>query len=177
LRVLNNQRINDEHIAAGLKAVSWPARLQRLSNGNLSKRLPAGGELWLDGGHNADAGVVLEHALNAMPPKPLVVIWGMLNTKDATQFFRPLAKMAQQVFTLSIPDEANAIPGEVLAATVRSLGTKAEAVDDLAEAVRRASLLKPSARVLICGSLYLAGHVLAAEEQTAMSAISGTSRR
>jgi dihydrofolate synthase / folylpolyglutamate synthase len=177
LRTLNDARINDDHIASGLKNVSWPARLQRLSNGSLSKLLPEGSELWLDGGHNADAGVVLEQALKAMPPKPLVIIWGMLNTKDSTQFFRPLAKIAQQVFTLSIPGEANAIPGEVLAATVRGLGTKAESVTDLTEAVRRASLLKPAARVLICGSLYLAGHVLAAEEQTSMSAISGTSRR
>jgi dihydrofolate synthase / folylpolyglutamate synthase len=177
LRVLKDQRITDDHIAAGLKNVSWPARLQRLSNGGLSRQLPDGGELWLDGGHNADAGVVLAQALKTMPPRPLVIIWGMLNTKDATQFFRPLAAMAQQVYTLGIPGEPNAIPGEVLADTVRGLGKKAESVTELAEAVRRASLLKPAVRILICGSLYLAGHVLAAEEQTAMSAISGTSRR
>jgi dihydrofolate synthase / folylpolyglutamate synthase len=177
LRALKDQRISDDHIAQGLQNAKWPARLQRLSNGGLSCMLPDGGELWLDGGHNADAGVVLEQALRAMPSKPLVVIWGMLNTKDATQFFRPLAAMAHQVFTLSIPGEPNAIPGEVLAETVRGLGTEAGVVADLTEAVRRASLLKPAVRILICGSLYLAGHVLAAEEQTSMSAISGTSRR
>lgn len=177
LRVLKDPRITDEHIAEGLRHVSWPARLQRLSKGALSGMLPEGGELWLDGGHNADAGVMLSQTLKDMPPKPLVIIWGMLNTKDATQFFRPLAALAQQVFTLAIPGEPNAISGEVLAETVRGLGTKAEAVFDLTEAIRRASLLKPATRILICGSLYLAGHVLAAEEQTSMSAISGTSRR
>jgi dihydrofolate synthase / folylpolyglutamate synthase len=177
LRTLKDKRINDDQIATGLKSVSWPARLQRLHNGGLSRQLPDGGELWLDGGHNADAGVVLSHAIKAMPTKPLVVIWGMLNTKDATQFFQPLAAMAQQVFTLSIPGEPNAIPADVLAETVRGLGTKADAVSDLTEAIRQASSLKPAARILICGSLYLAGHVLAAEEQTSMSAITGTSRR
>jgi dihydrofolate synthase / folylpolyglutamate synthase len=177
LRLLKDNRINDEHIAAGLRNASWPARLQRLSKGALSRMLPDGGELWLDGGHNADAGVVLEQALQAMPAKPLVVIWGMLNTKDATQFFRPLAKLAQRVFTLAIPGEANAISGDVLAETVRGLGTVADPVSDLTEAVRRASLLKPAARILICGSLYLAGHVLAAEEGTSMSAVTGTARR
>jgi dihydrofolate synthase / folylpolyglutamate synthase len=177
LRLLKDNRINDEHIAAGLRNASWPARLQRLSKGALSRMLPDGGELWLDGGHNADAGVVLEQALQAMPAKPLVVIWGMLNTKDATQFFRPLAKLAQRVFTLAIPGEANAISGDVLAETVRGLGTVADPVSDLTEAVRRASSLKPAARILICGSLYLAGHVLAAEEGTSMSAVTGTARR
>ncbi len=177
LRALKDARINDEHIATGLKNVTWPARLQRLSKGGLSRQLPEGCELWLDGGHNADAGVVLEQALKAMPQKPLAIIWGMLNTKDATQFFRPLAALAQQVFTLTIPGEPNAIPGEVLAETVRKLGTPAEPVNDLQDAMRRASLLRPPHRILICGSLYLAGHVLAAEEGTSPSAISGTARR
>ena len=177
LRTLKDKRITNDHTASGLKTVSWPARMQRLTNGDLSRMLPDGGELWLDGGHNADAGLVLEQTLKAMPAKPLVIIWGMLNTKDATQFFRPLAKMAQQVFTVSIPGEANAITADVLAKTVRGLGTTAETAPDIPEAVRRASLLKPAARILICGSLYFAGHALAAEEGTTKSAITGTTKR
>ena len=125
VRALKDDRITESHIADGLKQVSWPARLQRLKGGALSTLLDEGSELWLDGGHNADAGVVLADALKAMPHKPLVIIWGMLNTKDATQFFRPLAALADQVVTLAIPNEANAIPAEALAETVRGLGTKA----------------------------------------------------
>ncbi len=177
VRALKDERITDAHIADGLKAVTWPARLQRLRGGALSSLLDEQSELWLDGGHNADAGVVLADALNAMPQKPLVVIWGMLNTKDATQFFKPLAALAEHVVTLAIPGEANAISAEDLAATVRKLGTTATASTGVENAIRQASLLKPAARILICGSLYLAGHVLAAEDQTEMSDVSGAAKR
>lgn len=177
VRALKDERITDAYIADGLKAVKWPARLQRLKGGALSSLLNEQSELWLDGGHNADAGVVLADALNAMPQKPLVLIWGMLNTKDATQFLRPLAALAAHVVTLAIPGEANAISAEDLAATVRKLGTTATASTGVENAIRQASLLKPAARILICGSLYLAGHVLAAEYQTEMSDVSGAAKR
>jgi dihydrofolate synthase / folylpolyglutamate synthase len=177
LRTIKDGRITEAHISEGLKSVSWPARLQRLKGGALSSLLDDASELWLDGGHNADAGVVLAEALSAMPKKPLVIIWGMLNTKDATQFFRPLAKLADYVVALSIPNEPNAISAEQLAETVQSLGTSASTAIDVINAVRQASSLKPAARILICGSLYLAGHVLAAEQQTEMSAITGVARR
>lgn len=177
VRALKDERITEKHIADGLKSVTWPARLQRLKGGALSTLLDTQSELWLDGGHNADAGVVLADALQAMSKKPLVVIWGMLNTKDATQFFRPLAALADHVVTLAIPGEANAISAEDLAVTVRKLGTAATPATSVENAIRQASLLKPAARILICGSLYLAGHVLAAEEQTEMSNVSGAAKR
>lgn len=177
VRTLNDSRITEDHIAKGLETVQWPARLQRLRGGAVSKLLQPPSELWLDGGHNADAGVVLAEALAAMPKKPLVIIWGMLNTKDATQFFRPLAKRADHVVTLAIPNEANAIPADDLAATVRSLGTSASTADGVMDAVKKAAAMFPAARILICGSLYLAGHVLAAEEGSEMSAVTGVARR
>ena len=177
LRALKDARISEDHIASGLKSVTWPARLQRLKGGALSSLLDDPSELWLDGGHNADAGVALADALKAMPKKPLVVIWGMLNTKDATQFFKPLAALADHVVTIAIPGEANSIPADDLATTVRKLGTKAAPATSVENAVRQASLLKPAARILICGSLYLAGHVLAAEEETEMSNVSGAAKR
>ncbi len=177
LRSMKDPRVTEDHIAEGLQTVTWPARMQRLKGGSLSRHLPEASELWLDGGHNADAGVVLANTLKAMPPKPLIIIWGMLNTKDATQFFRPLANLADHVVTLSIPNEANAISAEHLAETVRSLGTQASIASDVTNAVWQASSLKPAARILICGSLYLAGHVLAAEQQTEMSAVTGVARR
>jgi dihydrofolate synthase / folylpolyglutamate synthase len=177
LRALQDQRITEKHMEAGLKSVTWPARLQRLKGGAVSSLIDAQSELWLDGGHNADAGVVLADALSAMPKKPLVLIWGMLNTKDAAQFLKPLAVLADHVVTLSIPGEANAISAEDLGVTVRKLGTAATPAVGVENAVRQASLVKPAARILICGSLYLAGHVLAAEEQTEMSEVSGAAKR
>ncbi len=177
LRCLQDQRISDDHIADGLKSVRWPARLQRLQNGGLSRLLDEGSELWLDGGHNADAGIVLAKALQAMPEKPLVIIWGMLNTKDARDFFRPLATLANHVVTLNIPDEANATPAESLAETVRGLNVSATPASGVRDAVLKACAIGGSTRILICGSLYLAGHVLAAEESQSMSAISGAGKR
>jgi dihydrofolate synthase/folylpolyglutamate synthase len=177
LRAIKDERVTDDHIAQGLSTVTWPARLQRLKGGALSALLDLQSELWLDGGHNADAGVALLEALKAMPQKPLVLIWGMLNTKDATRFFKPLAVLAEHVVTLAIPGEANAISADDLAETVRKLGTAATPATCVVNAVRQASELKPAARILICGSLYLAGHVLAAEEQTEMSHVSGAAKR
>jgi dihydrofolate synthase/folylpolyglutamate synthase len=179
MRALADSRIGENEIARGLETARWPARLQRLKGGHLSGRLPQGAELWLDGGHNADAGVVLAEALAAMARadgKPLMLIWGMLNTKDASQFFRPLAHLASRVVTLTIPGEPNAIPADDLAQTVRGLGVQADTSTGVENAVRQAAS-GPASRILICGSLYLAGHVLAAEEGTEMSAVSGVARR
>ena len=180
MRLLQDPRIGEAEIGKGLTSAAWPARLQRLKGGALSNLLPAGAELWLDGGHNADAGVVLAESvgeMHARDHRPLVLIWGMLNTKDASQFFRPLAKLSPQVITLTIPGEPNAIPAEALAETARALGVKATTAEGVENAVRQAASHGPASRVLICGSLYLAGHVLAAEEGTPMSEVSGAARR
>ncbi len=180
MRALSNPRIDDTHIARGLTTATWPARLQRLSGGVLSNLLPDGAELWLDGGHNADAGVVLGEALAAMArraPKPLILIWGMLNSKDAAQFVASLERLAHHVITLAIPGEDNAIPADELAGIVERLGGKASPAPDIAAAVALALTFAVQPRILICGSLYLAGHVLAAEERSQMSAVSGAARR
>jgi dihydrofolate synthase / folylpolyglutamate synthase len=180
MRALNDARICEAALAQGLQSATWPARLQRLKGGKLSQSIGASSELWLDGGHNADAGVILAEALEDMQrrdPKPLAIVWGMLNTKDAATFFRPLAALKPFVVTLAIPGEPNAIPDAALAATARGLGLQANPAASLEEAVRMAAALAPGARLLICGSLYLAGHVLAAEEAREMSAVSGVVRR
>jgi dihydrofolate synthase / folylpolyglutamate synthase len=177
IRTLRDGRVSEAHVAEGLRNVEWPARLQRLRGGGLSALLPEGSELWLDGGHNADAGVVLAQSLASLPQRPLIIVWGMLNTKDATAFIRPLLAKARAVITLAIPGEANAIPAADLAAAVKALGTPAAVADSIENAVRQAAETEPAARVLICGSLYLAGHVLAAEQGTEMSAVTGVARR
>ncbi|MDP4823544.1 MAG: bifunctional folylpolyglutamate synthase/dihydrofolate synthase, partial [Aestuariivirgaceae bacterium] len=94
LRALADPRITDAHLAQGLKSVTWPARMQRLGQGHLSKLLPEGAELWLDGGHNPAGGKALAEAfaeLEERNPKPLTLIWGMLNTKEAAGYIRPFA--------------------------------------------------------------------------------------
>jgi dihydrofolate synthase/folylpolyglutamate synthase len=150
--------------AAPLRA-EWPARLQRLTRGPLAARMPEGAVLWLDGGHNASAGEALARAMAAMAarePAPLWLITGMLDTKAAEDFMRPFASLAAGAVTVTIPDTAAAIPAEVLATRARTAGVAARPAGSLAEALEMILAEVPRAplRVLICGSLYLAGAVL-----------------
>lgn len=180
LRVLNDERLTEAAMAAGLKAVTWPARMERLGKGALTALLPPDSELWLDGGHNPQAGRILARAfaeLNEKHSKPLVLVWGMLNSKDAGNFLEPFRDLAQRVICLTIPREANAIPAQQLASLARDRGLKAETARSLAAALAQAGRGALAPRVLICGSLYLAGHVLAAQTGEAMSAVSGAARR
>jgi dihydrofolate synthase / folylpolyglutamate synthase len=179
IRTLNNPAFNDAVIAKGVSSAEWPARLQRLHGGQVSSALRPGVELWLDGGHNADAGHILADAFKAMnlrASKPLVLVWGMLNTKDISAFLAPLSAIASRAVTLTIPGEPNAVPGEELAAACARLGLAAEPAANLEVSLAAAMMGGPS-RILICGSLYLAGHVLAAEEGKEMSAVTGAARR
>jgi dihydrofolate synthase/folylpolyglutamate synthase len=180
LRVIGDSRVNEAHIAAGLKQANWPARMQRLGPGLLWQFTHQHAELWLDGGHNPAAGRALARAfadLNEKVSRPLVLIWGMLNTKEAGGFIAPFAGLAQRVFTLTIPDEENALPATVLADTARRHGISAETAPSLNEALRLAGEVSPPPRVLICGSLYLAGRVLAEHNGEAMSQVTGAGRR
>ncbi len=180
LRVLGDDRINETHMEQGLKSVVWPARMQRLGAGVLTSLIPKDSELWLDGGHNPSAGRVIARAfsdINDRLSRPLVLIWGMLNTKDAGSFIEPFAGLAQRVVTIAIPDEPNAIPADQLAEIARGHNLSAETAGTLTKALGQASLITPAPRILICGSLYLAGHVLSLHENTAMSGVSGAARR
>ena len=180
IRLLNDARITDRHIADGLKATSWPARMQRLGQGALSALVPADAELWLDGGHNPSAGRVLSQAfseLNDRHSRPLVLVWGMLNTKDVGSFIGCFAGIASRVVTITIPEEENAVPAETLAQSARAHGLAAETASSLEAALRQASSTVPAPRILICGSLYLAGRVLAAHGNEEMTKVSGAGRR
>ena len=179
LRVLNDPRIAEAHIAQGLKSAVWPARMQRLGSGGLTALLPADAELWLDGGHNPSAGRALAQAfsdLNDRHSRPLVLVWGMLNTKDAGRFIESFAGIASRVIALTIPGEENAVPAEALAVTARTRGLSAETAASLQEALKQAALAAPAPRILICGSLYLAGRVLAAHAREDMTKVTGTGR-
>lgn len=154
-----------EAIAQGLMRAEWPARLQRLTRGPLAALLPPAWELWLDGGHNPAAGAVLAAQAAAWaketPARPLHLIVGMINTKDVAGFLRPLAALARSLAAVTIPNEANAVPAEAIADAARTLGMKADVAPDAAAAIKAIPGRNETARILICGSLYLAGTVLA----------------
>ncbi|WP_323035436.1 folylpolyglutamate synthase/dihydrofolate synthase family protein [Pararhodobacter sp.] len=144
---------------AAVTRADWPARMQRLRQGPLIDAAP-GAELWLDGGHNPAAGQAIAATLDRLPERPTRLICGMLNTKDIAGFMRPLAGHADGLLAVSIPGEANTLPAEDTAAAARKAGISAETAASVAEALAKITAQDPTARVLICGSLYLAGAIL-----------------
>ncbi len=177
VRALNDARISDDAIATGLRNVTWPARLQNLGQGHLRKYVSPETEIWLDGGHNGPAGVVLAQALREMPRRNTVMIWGMLNSKHPGEFIANFKNVVSHVYTLTIPDEANAISAEDLASMAQANVIAATAATSLEKALEQTSLLKPAPRIIICGSLYLAGYVLAAHSGETPSMVSGAAKR
>lgn len=164
-RHLPSLAIDDDAIASGLRQVVWPARLQRLTQGPLAAALGPMHQLWLDGGHNPAAGEVLAESLETLAGgRPAHLIVGMLQTKDFANFLKPLVRHASSITTIPLPEDPESGHGaEELAAAVAAEGGHAvmaasleEAIAGLAQELERPSL------VLICGALYLAGHVLRA---------------
>jgi len=150
----------------GLAKAEWPARMQHLSQGALKQLAPAGSELWLDGGHNADGGRAIAAALGDLEervPRPLVIILGMLTTKDNAGFLRNFTGLARRVIAVPIPRQEKSVPPETLVDIARAIGLPAESRDTLQAALIAAGDLglMPAPRILITGSLYLAGEVLA----------------
>jgi dihydrofolate synthase / folylpolyglutamate synthase len=150
----------------GMLHVEWPARMQRLSQGPLAALLPPESELWLDGGHNPDGGRAIAAALADLEERvsrPLVMIVGMLSTKDAEGFLRNFSGLARRIITVPIHQD-KALPAATLADLARGIGIPAIARNDVDAALAAIAKfdLAPAPRVLITGSLYLAGEVLAA---------------
>jgi dihydrofolate synthase/folylpolyglutamate synthase len=156
-------------ITEALRDVKWPGRLQRIDEGKIAKNFNQGTELWVDGAHNPGAAVALAETFaewKKKSPKPLVLIAGMINTKDAVNFFKPLAPHVQALVTVDVPGQGASIPAKDLAAAAAKAGIKARAAKSLADAYEQAAAATdrgPPARVLFTGSLYLAGHILAAD--------------
>lgn len=144
---------------AAVTRAEWPARMQRLRRGPLVDIAPSI-ELWLDGGHNPAGGEALAATLARMPNRPTHLICGMLNTKDVRGYLRPLAAQADSLTAVSIPGEKNTLPAEETEAAARAVGLRAGTAASVAEALARLAKADETARVLICGSLYLAGQVL-----------------
>ena len=133
--------------------------MQRLRHGPLVEAA-GGAELWLDGGHNPAAGHAIAQTLSELPSRPLVLICGMLNTKDVGGYLRPLGNVADRLIGVSIPGEANTLTADETASAAKAQGLTADTADDLTDALRIATQRTSNARILICGSLYLAGSVL-----------------
>jgi len=144
---------------AAVTLAVWPARMQRLRHGPLVKAAPKV-ELWLDGGHNPAGGEAIAATLARMPTRETHLICGMLNTKDVTGYMRPLAPHVTRLHAVTIPGEKNTLPAEVTRDAAGSAGIDATTAASVADALATIAAHRPDARVLICGSLHLAGTVL-----------------
>jgi dihydrofolate synthase/folylpolyglutamate synthase len=159
-----------DHMAAerAMRSVYWPGRMQRLQTGRLAELAPEGAEIWLDGGHNPGAGMVVAEALveqEEKQPRPLFLVCGMINTKDQTGYFHAFVGMARHVYTVPVGMSDAGVPNSELAIRAQEAGLSAEPVASVANALM---LLRDTwdrneapPRILIGGSLYLAGAVLA----------------
>lgn len=156
LRVMGKDETACE--AAMTRAV-WPARMQRLRHGPLFDIAPRA-ELWLDGGHNPHAARAIAALLADMPARPTHLVCGMLNTKDVTGYMAPLAAVAQSLHAVSIPGQAATLTASDTAQAARAAGLPAHQADSVAAALHSIIAQDPDARILICGSLYLAGEIL-----------------
>lgn len=158
LAVLRHMQMGDAAYEGAVTQAVWPARMQRLVDGPLVSAA-GGAQVWLDGGHNPAAGIAVAEVLSRAP-HPTHAICGMMNTKDARGFLRPMVPQLESLTAVTIPGEANSLPAEDLAAQAAEVGHTARQAPSVATALARILDDAPEARVLICGSLYLAGHVL-----------------
>ena len=161
-----NIAIDNAAIVKGLATVEWPARLQRLTRGPLVEQLSPGCELWLDGGHNEDCGLALARMASdwAREPAalPLYLVFGMLTTKDASGFLRPLARHATAARAVPFPAGHSAYTPAEACAKAADVGLDCAPSNDIGAALEDLLATQPAPmRILICGSLYLAGEVLA----------------
>lgn len=162
--VMFGSELTDQALARGLTHAVWPARLQLLPPGALHDYVREGSEIWLDGGHNPGGAQVIANELAELrrqQPGPVHLIWGMMETKDAQAVIAPFKGLVDRVYTVPIPGEPNAFSAAALMEIAASEGFKAAMTSGVRHALlqSRTASSRPK-RVLICGSLYLAGHVL-----------------
>ncbi len=159
LAALRHLNMPEASFDGAVQNAYWPARMQQLKGTSLNDLAPET-DLWLDGGHNPAAGEALAAHLHGLPKRPTYLICGMLNTKDVRGYLRPLAGVADNLTAISIPGETNTLSAEETETAARDVGLNADHADSVENALRLIAKTEPRARVLICGSLYLAGHVL-----------------
>jgi len=157
--------IADAAIATGITRAVWPARLQRLDRGPLGARLGPGWELWLDGGHNPAAAEALADVLAGWADRPLYLVFGAGDRRDPVAFLAPLAPHVAALRAVAIPGEESSLSADAACRAAREAGIPAAAAESVGAALEEIAALEPAGgRVLICGSLYLAGAVLAQNE-------------
>ncbi|MDO9412157.1 MAG: folylpolyglutamate synthase/dihydrofolate synthase family protein [Pseudolabrys sp.] len=165
LRAIPQFKIPPSAYEAGMTKADWPARLQRLAAGRLVDLTPPGSELWLDGGHNPDGGRAIAAALADLEERvsrPLVMIVGMIATKDLSGFLNNFAGLARRLIAVPVPSADKGVPAETVAEAAKALdipATSRGTLDEALDAVCKLDL-DPPPRILITGSLYLAGDVL-----------------
>jgi len=165
LRAAAPFKISPAAFEQGMVKAEWPARMQRLAHGRLLELIPAGSELWLDGGHNPDGGRAIAAALADLEervPRPLVLIVGMLSSKDCVGFLRNFTGLARRLIAVPVPGAEKGLSADALAEAARAIGltaTSRDGLEDALDSVRKLDL-DPPPRILITGSLYLAGDVL-----------------
>ncbi|MCK0150294.1 bifunctional folylpolyglutamate synthase/dihydrofolate synthase [Marivita sp. S6314] len=159
LAALRHLGMPDTAFDGAIRNAYWPARMQRLTGTSLNAVAPTV-DLWLDGGHNPAAGNALAAHLKTLPDRPTHLICGMLNTKDVRGYLAPLAEVADTLTAVSIPGEANTLEASDTAQAAHDVGMTAKTAETVETALADIAATSPNARVLICGSLYLAGHVL-----------------
>ena len=167
LRAVGELNLTPGAFETGIAKAEWSARMQRLAHGRLVALCPPGSELWLDGGHNADGGRAIANALADLEERvsrPLVLVVGMLSTKDCESFLRNFAGLARRIVAVAIPGQEKSFPTAAIADAARAVGIPAQSADDVEAALAAIGRfdLAPPPRILIAGSLYLAGAVLAA---------------
>jgi dihydrofolate synthase/folylpolyglutamate synthase len=167
LRTAKLASLDAGHFEQGLLCTEWPARLQRLTRGKLVGLVPLGAELWLDGGHNPDGGRVLAAAMGDLEhhsPRPLIMIAAMLSTKDTAGFLQPFHGLVSELLAVSMASSTAGRPAREVVEFAREAGLKAEEAPGIEAALGRltARVWDVPPRILLAGSLYFAGEVLAA---------------
>jgi len=167
LRAIRGIDVPAPAFETGVMKADWPARMQLLSQGKLAALVPTGGELWLDGGHNPHGAHAIANALADLEERvsrPLILVMGMLATKDCLGFLKAFAGLARHVVAVPIRDQEKSLSADAIADAARSLGIPAHASGDLPSALMatRTFDVSPAPRILITGSLYLAGEALSA---------------
>ena len=160
LAALRHLEAGDAGYEAAVTRAEWPARMQRLRSGPVVDLAGDTGEVWLDGGHNPAAGRALAAALRDLPPRETVMICGMLKTKDISGYLRPLSEHAQRLYAVAIPGETATLSAAETREAAEASGLEAFEAESVEEAAAAIFAANPAARVLIAGSLYLAGSVL-----------------
>lgn len=159
ITVLRYLGFRKPEIRQALLKARWPGRMQRLQNGPLIDNAN-GSEVWLDGGHNPAAGQALTMTLNKLPFKKTRLVCGMLETKDSRGFLRNLRPAADELYGIEIPGEESSLSADSIASVAREVGFETHTSESPLTAVKTISSNCPNSRILVCGSLYLAGQVL-----------------